>query len=171
MFLQFIIHQISLFFLVQQKQVEIERVPKWLKMLKNWSKYRNSDRVSFTSRGCDHFFENQREQCDVAPWRSKLMLNWLMHARTHARTHANTHTHTHTHTHLHLLLVSLCRWLRGCIKAFHYSWEDRPGPCFWMLRKSRATMQENMRYNIKIWMHKHSHTVTQQIKLWPVDTM
>uniref|UniRef100_A0A673ICX8 USP6 N-terminal-like protein n=1 Tax=Sinocyclocheilus rhinocerous TaxID=307959 RepID=A0A673ICX8_9TELE len=27
-----------------QKQVEIERVQKWLKMLKNWSKYRNSDR-------------------------------------------------------------------------------------------------------------------------------
>uniref|UniRef100_A0A671P3Y7 USP6 N-terminal-like protein n=1 Tax=Sinocyclocheilus anshuiensis TaxID=1608454 RepID=A0A671P3Y7_9TELE len=28
----------------KQKQVEIERVQKWLKMLKNWSKYRNSDR-------------------------------------------------------------------------------------------------------------------------------
>lgn len=151
----FAIHKISLFFPVQQKQVEIERVQKWLKMLKNWSKYRNSDRVSFTSRGCDHFFENQREHCDVAPWRSRLMLK----------------THACTHTHLHLLLVSLCRWLRGCIKAFHYSWEDRPGPCYWMLRKSRATMQENMRYNIKIWMHIHSHTVTQQIKLWPMDTM
>lgn len=48
LFLQIIIHQISLFFPVQQKQVEIERVQKWLKMLKNWSKYRNSDRVSFT---------------------------------------------------------------------------------------------------------------------------
>ncbi|KAI7814818.1 putative USP6 N-terminal-like protein [Triplophysa rosa] len=29
----------------KQKQVEIERVQKWLKMLKNWSKYRNSDRM------------------------------------------------------------------------------------------------------------------------------
>ncbi len=111
-FLQFIIHQISLFFPVQQKQVEIERVPKWLKMLKNWSKYRNSDRVSFTSRGCDHFFENQREQCDVAQWRSRVMLKTHTHTHTHTRTHAHarTHarTHTHTHTHLHLLLVCLC---------------------------------------------------------------
>ncbi|NXW99668.1 US6NL protein, partial [Larus smithsonianus] len=29
----------------QQKQQEIERVDKWLKMLKKWSKYRNSDKV------------------------------------------------------------------------------------------------------------------------------
>uniref|UniRef100_A0A8C1XGJ9 Si:ch211-288d18.1 n=1 Tax=Cyprinus carpio TaxID=7962 RepID=A0A8C1XGJ9_CYPCA len=29
----------------KQKQVEIERVQKWVKMLKNWSKYRNSDRM------------------------------------------------------------------------------------------------------------------------------
>ncbi|XP_052007561.1 USP6 N-terminal-like protein [Xyrauchen texanus] len=29
----------------KQKQVEIERVQKWLKMLKNWSKYKNSDRM------------------------------------------------------------------------------------------------------------------------------
>ncbi len=98
MFLQFIIHQISLFFPVQQKQVEIERVPKWLKMLKNWSKYRNSDRVSFTSRGCDHFFENQREQCDVAQWRSRVMLKTHTHTHAHTRTHARTHAHTHTHT-------------------------------------------------------------------------
>ncbi|NXK64519.1 US6NL protein, partial [Sylvietta virens] len=30
---------------VQQKQQEIERVDKWLKMLKKWGKYRNSDKV------------------------------------------------------------------------------------------------------------------------------
>uniref|UniRef100_A0A8D0FSQ3 Uncharacterized protein n=1 Tax=Strix occidentalis caurina TaxID=311401 RepID=A0A8D0FSQ3_STROC len=29
----------------QQKQQEIERVDKWLKMLKKWGKYRNSDKV------------------------------------------------------------------------------------------------------------------------------
>ncbi|XP_065145300.1 USP6 N-terminal-like protein [Paramisgurnus dabryanus] len=29
----------------KQKQVEIERVQKWLKMLKNWNKYRNSERM------------------------------------------------------------------------------------------------------------------------------
>ncbi|NXX88579.1 US6NL protein, partial [Centropus bengalensis] len=29
----------------QQKQQEIERVDKWLKMLKKWSKYRNTDKV------------------------------------------------------------------------------------------------------------------------------
>ncbi|XP_051947976.1 USP6 N-terminal-like protein [Xyrauchen texanus] len=29
----------------KQKQVEIDRVQKWLKMLKNWSKYKNSDRM------------------------------------------------------------------------------------------------------------------------------
>lgn len=30
----------------QQKQQEIERVEKWLKMVKNWDKYRNSDKVN-----------------------------------------------------------------------------------------------------------------------------
>uniref|UniRef100_A0A8C1XJR2 USP6 N-terminal-like protein n=1 Tax=Cyprinus carpio TaxID=7962 RepID=A0A8C1XJR2_CYPCA len=45
LFLQTIIHQINFFLPVQQKQVEIERVQKWVKMLKNWSKYRNSDRM------------------------------------------------------------------------------------------------------------------------------
>lgn len=30
----------------QQKQLEIERAEKWLKMVKKWEKYRNSDRVS-----------------------------------------------------------------------------------------------------------------------------
>lgn len=29
----------------QQKQQELERVEKWLKMVKNWDKYRNSDKV------------------------------------------------------------------------------------------------------------------------------
>ncbi len=60
LFLQFIIQKISLFFPVQQKQVEIERVQKWLKMLKNWSKYRNSDRVSFTSRGWSFLWKSER---------------------------------------------------------------------------------------------------------------
>uniref|UniRef100_A0A672TI70 Uncharacterized protein n=1 Tax=Strigops habroptila TaxID=2489341 RepID=A0A672TI70_STRHB len=34
----------------QQKQQEIERVDKWLKMLKKWSKYRNSDKCSSTGK-------------------------------------------------------------------------------------------------------------------------
>lgn len=31
----------------QQKHHEIERVEKWLKMVKNWNKYRNSEKVCF----------------------------------------------------------------------------------------------------------------------------
>lgn len=58
LYIYIIFHQISLFSPVQQKQVEIERVQKWLKMLKNWNKYRNSDRVSFKYRGCNHSSEN-----------------------------------------------------------------------------------------------------------------
>ncbi|NWR70360.1 US6NL protein, partial [Centropus unirufus] len=34
----------------QQKQQEIERVDKWLKMLKKWSKYRNTDKVRRSSK-------------------------------------------------------------------------------------------------------------------------
>jgi len=34
----------------QQKQQEIERVDKWLKMLKKWGKYRNSDKVRWKER-------------------------------------------------------------------------------------------------------------------------
>lgn len=30
----------------QLKQLEIERAEKWLKMVKKWDKYKNSDRVS-----------------------------------------------------------------------------------------------------------------------------
>lgn len=36
----------------QQKQQEIERVDKWLKMLKKWGKYRNSDKVRWKRRAC-----------------------------------------------------------------------------------------------------------------------
>lgn len=59
-------HLLGLFFLKfvfssplhQQKQQEIERVDKWLKMLKKWGKYRNSDkvrrkRVYVWKGGCD----------------------------------------------------------------------------------------------------------------------
>ncbi|NXE81494.1 US6NL protein, partial [Cochlearius cochlearius] len=41
----------------RQKQQEIERVDKWLKMLKKWGKYRNSDKVKSTwihLRSADH---------------------------------------------------------------------------------------------------------------------
>lgn len=30
----------------QQKQQELERVEKWLKMVKKWDKYRNSEKVN-----------------------------------------------------------------------------------------------------------------------------
>ncbi|NXV76236.1 US6NL protein, partial [Atlantisia rogersi] len=46
-FLQLFFHKFVLFSspLYQQKHQEIERVDKWLKMLKKWGKYRNSDKV------------------------------------------------------------------------------------------------------------------------------
>lgn len=31
--------------LFQQKQLEIERTTKWLKMLKGWEKYKNTEKV------------------------------------------------------------------------------------------------------------------------------
>ncbi|NXM39959.1 US6NL protein, partial [Gymnorhina tibicen] len=42
--------------IVHQKQQEIERVDKWLKMLKKWGKYRNSDKVrrKTKSRSLEH---------------------------------------------------------------------------------------------------------------------
>ncbi|NXJ12331.1 US6NL protein, partial [Odontophorus gujanensis] len=46
-FLKFIL---SFFLSHQQKQQEIERVDKWLKMLKKWGKYRNSDKVRWKER-------------------------------------------------------------------------------------------------------------------------
>ncbi|NXV61760.1 US6NL protein, partial [Molothrus ater] len=54
---------------VHQKQQEIERVDKWLKMLKKWGKYRNSDkvrrkRVYVWKGGCDEsgFQKQMKEQ-------------------------------------------------------------------------------------------------------------
>lgn len=35
----------SLFPSTQQKHVEVERTSKWLKMLKSWDKYKNSEKV------------------------------------------------------------------------------------------------------------------------------
>lgn len=37
---------VILFLPLQQKQQEMERVQKWLKMVQKWDKYRNSERVS-----------------------------------------------------------------------------------------------------------------------------
>lgn len=33
------------FLFLQQKHTEVERTTKWLKMLKNWDKYKNSEKV------------------------------------------------------------------------------------------------------------------------------
>lgn len=38
--------------LFQQKLQEIERVDKWLKMLRKWGKYRNSEKVGKRARAC-----------------------------------------------------------------------------------------------------------------------
>ncbi|KFP21628.1 USP6 N-terminal-like, partial [Egretta garzetta] len=52
----------------QQKQQEIERVDKWLKMLKKWGKYRNSDKVKRTCL-------EGREGCitPMRTWRSTMV--------------------------------------------------------------------------------------------------
>lgn len=34
------------FVFMQQKHLEVERVSKWLKMIKSWDKYKNSDKVT-----------------------------------------------------------------------------------------------------------------------------
>lgn len=45
---------VSLLFSTQQKHTELERTSKWLKMLKSWDKYKNSEKVSFCFSARQH---------------------------------------------------------------------------------------------------------------------
>lgn len=45
---------VSLLVSTQQKHMEVERTAKWLKMMKSWDKYKNSEKVIFCFPVCLH---------------------------------------------------------------------------------------------------------------------
>lgn len=74
---------VSLLFSTQQKHTEVERTSKWLKMLKSWDKYKNSDKVSFC------FSARQHTSSSIFPL-SLLSFTWRLNEKLYKQKQMKT---------------------------------------------------------------------------------
>lgn len=74
---------VSLLFSTQQKHTEVERTSKWLKMLKSWDKYKNSDKVSFC------FSARQHTSSSIFPL-SLLSFTWRLNEKLYKQKQMET---------------------------------------------------------------------------------
>lgn len=158
----------------QQKQQDLKRVEKWLKMVKNWDKYRNSEKVCeafhplpisvlaslppflvlimcfiisfFSLNRCFPF------SFHLLPSNSKNLTAWLNSTVYFIKPHSLNPPAFRLAFHLFkwclfVVLSHVFSWWNVCIKASLCSSEVRPGLCCWTLRKSSRTTKENMRWD------------------------